>query len=68
MMNQQEITSKQKSVLSVLNNQHLTSVEILNEAKSIPHILTLYSILDELRNMGMIQSYMKQNLKYHVAI
>ena len=53
---------------TVLNNQHLTSVEILNEAKSIPHILTLYSILDELRNMGMIQSYMKQNLRYHVAI
>jgi len=67
-MSQGQFTSKQKSVLSVLINEHLTSVEILNRTKSIPHLLKLYSVLDELRNMGVIQSYMKQNLRYHVAI
>ena len=64
-MNQDKFTPKQKSVLSALNNEHLTSVEILNRAKSIPHILKLYSVLDELRNMGVIHSYIDRNVKYH---
>ena len=67
-MNYQKFTSKQESVLSILNNEHLTSVEILNQAKGIPHILKLYSVLDELRNIGVVHSYIKQDVKYyHVA-
>lgn len=66
-MNQEQFTSKQKSVLSVLTNEHLTSVEILNKTENIPHILKLYTVLDELRNLGMIQSYVKQDVKYHHA-
>ncbi len=66
-MDQQKFTLKQKSVLSALNNEHLTSVELLNKTKNIPHILKLYSVLDELRTMGIVSSYMDQNIKYHHA-
>lgn len=61
----QQLTSKQKSVIAALSNEHLTSSEILNKTQKVPHILKLYSILDELRSKGMIQSYMKEGVKYH---
>ncbi|MFY0630630.1 MAG: hypothetical protein JXR05_09630 [Flavobacteriaceae bacterium] len=64
-MNYQKFTSKQESVLSILNNEHLTSEEILNQAKNIPHILKLYSVLDELRKIGVVHSYMKKDVRYH---
>lgn len=64
-MKQQNLTSRQESVLSILNNEHLTSVELLNRVKDIPHILKLYSVLDELRTMGVVNSYAKENMKYH---
>ncbi|MFD2568832.1 hypothetical protein [Pseudotenacibaculum haliotis] len=60
-----QLTSKQKSVIVALSNQHLTSSEILSKAQKVPHILKLYSILDELRRKGVIQSYMKDGVKYH---
>lgn len=66
-MDQQKFTSKQESVLSALNNEHLTSIELLNKSENIPDILKLYSVLDELRTRGMVHSYMKQDVKYHHA-
>ena len=66
-MKQGQFTSKQQWVIAALSNEHLTSVEILNKAKKVPHILSLYSILDELRNKGVVDSYMKEGIKYHYA-
>jgi Fe2+ or Zn2+ uptake regulation protein len=66
-MSQQQFTSKEQSVIALLQNEHLTSTEILNKAKTIPHILTLYSVLDQLRSKGVVDSYMKEGTKYHFA-
>ena len=65
MMRQEQFTSKQKAVIAALNNKHLTSSEILNKVQKVPHILKLYTILDELRNKGLVDSYMKEGVKYH---
>lgn len=66
-MRQETFTSKQKAVIAALSSEHLTSAEILNKAKKVPHILTLYTILDELRSRGLVDSYMKGGIKYHYA-
>ena len=66
-MSQQEFTSKEESVIRALNNQHLTSSEILSRTKTIPHLLKLYSVLDRLRQKGLVESYVKEGVKYHYA-
>ena len=66
-MRQEQFTSKQQAVIAALSNDHLTSAELLNKAEKVPHILKLYSILDELRSKGIIESYMKEGIKYHYA-
>jgi Fe2+ or Zn2+ uptake regulation protein len=66
-MKQEQFTSKQQAVITALSNQHLTSTELLNKAEKVPHILKLYSILDELRSKGIVDSYIKEGVKYHYA-
>jgi len=60
-------SKKEKAVISALSNQHLTSLEILNKAEKVPHILKLYTILDTLRSKGVVNSYIKEGVKFHYA-
>lgn len=64
-MKQEKLNSNEESVISALRIRPLTSEEILVKANQVPHILKLYSILDDLRCKGMIKSYSKGDLKYH---
>ena len=60
-------TTEQLSVLNAIKNKSLTSFEILKEVKTVPMILSLYNIIDELNSKGVAKSYMNNNVKYHVA-
>lgn len=66
-MKQVQFTSKEKAVIEALNKEHLTTLEILSKAHKVPHILKLYSILDELRSKGVVNSYIKEGIKFHYA-
>lgn len=66
-MKDQKFTSKQKAVLYALNGEHLTSFQLLKRIENISLVLKLYSVLDELRMMGVVNSYTRQNVKYHHA-
>ena len=66
-MKQSNLTAIEQSVLSVVQEEHLTSFEILNRVDNVSLILSLYNILDKLSSKGMLKSYMKQNRKYHYA-
>ena len=66
-MLQSNLTATEKSVLNLVQQEHLTSFEILKKVENISLILSLYNILDKLNSKGMLKSYMKQNRKYHYA-
>jgi hypothetical protein len=66
-MRKEQFTSKEKAVIAALSKEHLTSAELLSKAEKIPHILKLYTILDTLRNKGVVESYIKGGVKYHCA-
>ncbi len=61
------LTVQEQSVLSVVQNEHLTSYQILNKVENVSMILFLYNILDELNQKGIVKSYRKQDAKYHYA-
>lgn len=60
-------TNNQLSVLSALNRDHLTTFQLLKRMDSVPMILKLYTILDELKEKGAVRSYMVEDTKYHCA-
>lgn len=64
-MKQLELNSNEERVINALRIRSLTSRELLSQTQHIPHILKLYSVLDELRCKGLIKSYAKGNRKYH---
>lgn len=64
-MNNIKLTNNQITVLKVLENQHLTSFQILKKIDSISLILVVYSIIDELKGMGILKSYTKKKNKFH---
>lgn len=64
-MKTQQLTTRQLEVVNELKNEHLTSFQILKRNNNFSLILGVYNVLDELKNMGILQSYMKQNVKYH---
>ncbi len=66
-MLQSNLTATEQSVLNLVQQQHLTSFEILKKVDNVSLILSLYNILDKLNSKGMLKSYMKQNRKYHYA-
>lgn len=66
-MKQSNLTAIEQSVLNVVQEEHLTSFEILNRVDNVSLILSLYNILDKLSSKGMLKSYIKQNRKYHYA-
>jgi hypothetical protein len=67
-MNQNNLISSQQAVLSTLHKNHLTSSQILKKAENILHILRLYSVLDELRIINVVDSYVEKNVKYHYTL
>ncbi len=62
-----QLTTKQQTVLKALKNNHLTSFQILKKVENISLILVLYTIMDELKALGILKSYTKQNMKYHYS-
>ncbi|MEN8702704.1 MAG: hypothetical protein ABF311_05825 [Polaribacter sp.] len=64
-MNKKRLSSEQSLVINALKKDHLTSYQLLKKIKSISLILVLYNILDDLRSMGILKSYMKQDSKFH---
>ncbi len=66
-MKDNQLTEQQLSVLNVIKNKPLTSFEILKKVDNITLILSLYSIMNELKNKGVLKSYTKENIKYHIA-
>lgn len=66
-MNQINLTTSQKKVLNALENQHLTSFQILKKVDNISLILVLYNVMDELKSLGVLKSYKKQNKTYHYS-
>lgn len=66
-MKRMSYTHNQLSVLSALNDEHLTTLQLLKRMDSVPMILKLYSILDELKEKGVVRSYMKKDTRYHYA-
>ena len=66
-MKQPSLTAIEQSVLRTVQEEHLTSFEILKRVDNVSLILSLYNILDKLKSKGVLKSYMKQNRKYHYA-
>jgi len=66
-MNNQNFTPEQLSVLNEIKNQPLTSFEILRRVENVSMILSLYNIMDELNDKGVVKSYMNNDVKYHIA-
>lgn len=67
-MKQSDLTSIEKSVLNAVKNEHLTSYQILKKVDDVPMLLSLYSVIDNLRNKGAVESYVKEDIKYHYAV
>lgn len=61
------LTDQQLSVLNAIKDQPLTSFEILKRVDNISMILSLYNVMDELKSRGIVSSYTKENIKYHIA-
>jgi Fe2+ or Zn2+ uptake regulation protein len=66
-MLQSNLSATEQSVLNAVQQQHLTSFEILKKIENVSLILSLYNILDNLNSKGVLKSYMKKNRKYHYA-
>lgn len=64
-MNFNSFTKEQQSVLNAIKEEPLTSFQILDKVENVSMILSLYNIMDQLKNKGVIKSYTKENIKYH---
>ena len=62
-----ELSQLEESVVNVIKENHLTSFEILKKVENVSMILSLYNVLDQLNNKGVIKSYIKKDLKYDYA-
>ena len=62
-----ELSQLEESAVNAIKEDHLTSFEILKKVENVSMILSLYNVLDQLNNKGVIKSYIKQDLKYHYA-
>ena len=60
-----KLTAEQQVVLSALRTDHLTSFQILEKVDNISLILVVYNIIDELKCIGILKTYSKENKKYH---
>ncbi|WP_439131020.1 hypothetical protein [Polaribacter sp.] len=61
------LTEQQISVLNAIKDEPLTSFQILRKVENVNMILSLYNIMDELKNKGALRTITKKNVKYHIA-
>ncbi|UAM99455.1 hypothetical protein K8354_06500 [Polaribacter litorisediminis] len=61
------LTPEQVSVLNTIKQEPLTSFQILKKVDNVNMILSLYTIMDELKTKGVLKSYIIENTKYHIA-
>ncbi|PQJ78331.1 hypothetical protein [Polaribacter porphyrae] len=66
-MKQYNLTDDQLSVVNAISEKPLTSFEILKKVDTISMILSLYNIMDDLKDRGIVKSFVKENTKYHYA-
>lgn len=64
-MQHKELSKVHQEVINELKKEPLTSFDILRKSQNISLILEIYNILDELNTMGILKSYVKEDLKYH---
>ncbi len=64
-MTTNNLTPTELIVLNVIKEQPLTSFQILKKVESIPMILVLYTIIDDLKSKGIVKSFVNDNVKYH---
>lgn len=67
-MKKTDYSAIEKSVLDAIRKEHLTSFEILKKVEDVPMILSLYNVIDNLHSKGAVDSYVKENIKYHYAV
>ena len=63
-----ELTAQHQQVIEVLKEEHLTSFQILNRVKDISLILVVYTIIYELKSLGLLETYTKNGKKYHSLV
>lgn len=66
-MKNNNLTAQELSVLNVIKQEALTSSQILKKVENVTMILSLYTIIDELKTKGILRSYIEDNTKYHIA-
>ena len=66
-MNQLNLFNQEQAFLMAMQNEHLTSFQILKKVKNIFIILLLYIIREDLKQKGVLKSYLKQDKNYHFA-
>ena len=59
------LSKSHQSVLNALGDKHLTSFELFKKVDNISIILSLYNVIDDLKNMGLLNSYNKKDERYH---
>tara|TARA_R110001606_G_scaffold172693_1_gene318895 strand:- start:761 stop:964 length:204 start_codon:yes stop_codon:yes gene_type:complete len=64
-MHTKELSIDHQVVINELKKEPLTSFQILKKTQNVSLILVIYNILDELNSMGILKTYVKQNVKYH---
>ncbi len=59
------LSIEHQAVINELKKEPLTSFQILKKTQNVSLILVIYNILDELKSMGILKTYVKQDMKYH---
>ena len=59
------LSKSHQSVLNALIDKNLTSFELFKKVDNISIILSLYNVIDDLKNMGLLNSYNKKDERYH---
>lgn len=66
-MKQLHLSAEEQSVLNAVKQEHLPSYEILKKVDNVSMLLSLYNVIDKLKNKGKVDSYIKEDIKYHFA-
>ena len=66
-MSQTNLSATEQAVLNAVQQEHLTSYQILKKVENVSMLLSLYNILDALKIKGVLKSYVKKDSKYHYA-
>ena len=64
-MKTKELSAEHQAIINELKKEPLTSFQILKKMQNVSLILVIYNILDELKSMGILKTFMKQEMKYH---